>query len=122
LLEALCKINEGVLKTRKIPPLYESGVKYIRENGTEEWLDILHVLDEGGGDCEDLSCWRVAELRHAGLRSKPFAKWRRVDGIYHYHIQVVRYGSDGTPYIEDPSHHLGMEAGTEFSKVDERFV
>ena len=72
MLEALCKVNEGHLADRPYPPLYEAGVRYQREEGTEQWLDIPSVLEAGWGDCEDLACWRVAELRRqrrAGLRA-----------------------------------------------------
>jgi len=125
LLECLCLINEGLLgQEPSLPRLYESGVKYIREaKGQERWLDVLHIIKEGGGDCEDLACWRVAELRHQGVRAKPFAKWAKdAAGTFHYHAQVVRYREDGTHYIEDPSHRLGMRGGSDFAEVDERVV
>jgi len=117
LLEALCRINEDLLRTKACPHLYQSGVRYQPEDGTEEWLDIPHVIEAGVGDCEDLACWRVAELRHAGMKAKPYAKWKRVDGVYHYHALVLREGKDGQPVLEDPSHHLGMPAGTDRAPV-----
>ena len=65
LLDALVKTNRSELRTsringRKIPPLYKAGVRYAREQGTEEWKDCVNVLLDGYGDCEDLAAWRVA--------------------------------------------------------------
>lgn len=108
LMEALCKINQGHLKTGKFPALYKSGVRYQREDGTEEWLDIPNIVDAGWGDCEDLACWRVAELRNQGVKASPYARWRLVDGVYHYHAMVTRFGTGGNVWLEDPSRKLGM--------------
>jgi hypothetical protein len=120
MLEALCKINEGHLEQRRYPPLYEAGVRYEREQGTEEWLDIPSVIDAGWGDCEDLACWRVAELRKQGVRAGPYVRYRLVDGVFHYHAlvqlyrpQLVREGGCLVERLvpaglDDPSRKLGM--------------
>lgn len=120
MLEALCKVNEGHLADRPYPPLYESGVRYQREEGTEEWLDIPNILAAGWGDCEDLACWRVAELRRQGLRAGPYVRFRQIDGVFHYHALVMRYRPVLTrtaaglaerlepERLEDPSKRLGM--------------
>ena len=121
MLEALCKINEGHLAYRPYPPLYESGVHYERENGTEEWLDIPSIIEAGWGDCEDLACWRVAELRKQGHHAGPYVRYRNRDGVFHYHALVMRYrrvlrrkanGEVSEHFvqdvIEDPSRRLGM--------------
>ena len=58
-------------------------------------------------NCEDLACWRAAELvvRH-NIQARPvFMERRRSNGSYLYHI-LVRY-PDGR--IEDPSKILGMQ-------------
>lgn len=121
MLEALVKIDEGHLAQKPYPPLYEAGVRYQREAGTEEWRDIPAILENGWGDCEDLACWRVADLRRQGLRAGPYVRYRQVDGVFHYHALVaiyrpvihrapngkrverlVRVGTD------DPSKKLGM--------------
>lgn len=124
MLEALCKINEGHLAERPYPLLYESGVRYQREDGTEEWLDIPSIIDAGWGDCEDLACWRVAELRHQGHRAGPYVRFRRIDGVFHYHALVMRYRPvlqhTATGLVEqlvpvgldDPSRVLGMVPAT----------
>lgn len=107
------------------PRLYDSGVRYFPENGDEEWMDIPNIIERGGADCEDLSCWRVAELREMGIRAKPFIRWTRREN-YEFHVLVFRpdgelidlpprcplgqtyeIGADGS-IIEDPSLVLGM--------------
>ncbi len=57
-------------------------------------------------NCEDLACWRAAELRvREGILAEPTFIWKlRPNGGYLYHI-LVRY-PDGR--IEDPSRTLGM--------------
>ncbi|MFM7009973.1 MAG: hypothetical protein ACKO0Z_11695 [Betaproteobacteria bacterium] len=87
------------------PPLYRSGVLYKAETNTEFWQDIPSILKAKSGDCEDLACWRVAELNAIGVKARPYIKWREsgpMKGVYH---AVVRW-PDGR--IEDPSAALGM--------------
>jgi len=83
MMEALCRVNQthlqefAAFKARGLaknnyPSVYRSGVHYETEKGTEIWPDIPSLL-EGTmgpgvypgvfGDCEDLACYRVAELR-----------------------------------------------------------
>jgi hypothetical protein len=141
LLEALCRVNQSHIrhnrglvargKAKPLPLLYFSGVHYEREKGTEEWLDIPNVMraasgrpeygNDAWGDCEDLACWRVAELRErpaelgGGIKAKPFAKWkRRDDGSYAYHALVLL--PDGK--LEDPSLTLGMTWESDFLRLD----
>jgi hypothetical protein len=130
MLEALCQINQGHLASFPYPPLYQAGVRYQREQGTEEWLDIPSVIEAGWGDCEDLACWRVAELRTRGVNASPYTKFRRVDGVYHFHALVGIYeerdesdraSSESMPEfrlvkIEDPSLRLGMGWEEEFAR------
>jgi hypothetical protein len=120
-LAALTRINlHTILAYKKsgkpIPKLYETGIRYRMEPvGQEDWLDILscltaHDVELKGGpkatiDCEDLCCWRAAELQAEGVAAHPVFVWRKLpDGSHLYHI-VVRY-PDGR--IEDPSRRLGM--------------
>lgn len=125
MLEALCKVDEGHLADRPYPPLYESGVRYQREEGTEHWLDIPSVLEAGWGDCEDLACWRVAELRRQGRHAGPYVRFRQIDGVFHYHALVMHYRPERRKaaggravvrlvpdHIEDPSRKLGMVPAT----------
>ncbi len=83
LMEGLCRVNQTHLREmnafkergllqKAYPLLYRSGVHYETEKGTEIWPDIPSLLEgvmgKGvypgpWGDCEDLACYRVAELR-----------------------------------------------------------
>jgi hypothetical protein len=117
LMEAMCAIDLLHLRQQRYPKLYESGVVYRREDRTENWLDIPHIIKAGWGDCEDLVFWRVAELRQQKIKAAPFAKWRRVNGVYKYHALVRRFapGRDhfgrmvnAKAWLEDPSRRLGM--------------
>lgn len=89
------------------PGLYNSGVRYRREPPPKEnWRDIPTVLAAGCGDCEDLACWRVAEIRaRQGIkvRAVPIGRKGPADQLL-YHI-VVRWPDS---HLEDPSRRLGM--------------
>lgn len=135
LMEALVRINQshirqfrGLAKQKKVPApypqIYQSGIHYEPEAGTEDWLDIPNILNVPGGtfpgpwgDCEDLACWRTAELRedlHKPIKAKPFAKWRRKpDGAYGYHALTLL--PDGR--LEDASLILGMGNEPEFARL-----
>jgi hypothetical protein len=107
LLDALFTIDRQWLRSNpNAPRIYSSGVFYRAEPiGEERWRDIPSVLREGWGDCEDLACWRAAELvEREGIAARPSYRWRRRPGISIYHI-VVRLPNGR---IEDPSRKLGM--------------
>lgn len=88
------------------PLLYKSGVKYhFDRNAPDPWQDIPSTIAKGWGDCEDLACWRIAELRHHGnTDARPLLRWRKEGGRYIYHA-LVRLPDGRT---EDPSVALGM--------------
>ena len=114
LLMALMHIDILYLKEHpEVPALIgpggmgPAGVRYAEEPpGQEDWQDIPTTLKLGWGDCEDLACWRAAELRvRHNVQAEPTFIWKlRPNGGYLYHI-LVRY-PDGR--IEDPSRTLGM--------------
>lgn len=109
LLEALTRINVAAMRSARVPALYTAGVEYQREplcRYCEEWRDCLSVLEHGGGDCEDLACYRAAELQLQGIRARPYVRRPRLlqGNVLLYHIQVA--WPDGR--IEDPSRELGM--------------
>jgi len=194
LMEALCRVNQthlqqmeafrqrGLVK-RGYPSVYRSGLHYETEKGTEIWPDVPSLISGTmgtgrypgpWGDCEDLACYRVAELRElpfhyerqapwdrkvtevadprypqarayspsdalpiqvpvsgpedlkpdpawagwrrvpGGIKSKPFAKWRRgPTGNYHYH--ALTFLPDGR--LEDPSLVLGMGREADFARA-----
>jgi hypothetical protein len=108
LLEALTAVNVAWLREHNgaAPWLYESGVRYEEEPpGRDEWQDIPETIRRREGDCEDLACWRLAELRVRSLEhALPFVKCTVFGPRTVYHVAVRR--SDGR--IEDPSRILGM--------------
>jgi len=106
LLDTLTSIDLLYLARHRVPHLYTAGVRYERETGgRENWQEIATTLRLRRGDCEDLGCWRAAELQHAGIKARAFPRAkRRDDGSTLYHI-LVRH-PDGR--IEDPSRQLGM--------------
>lgn len=91
-----------------------AGIITIREEAPELVCDIrtdtgrfyLPESDVITSNCEDLACWRAAELRERyKVDAEPTFIWKlRPNGGYLYHI-LVRY-PDGR--IEDPSRTLGM--------------
>jgi hypothetical protein len=109
LLRALMDIDVAFLRANpSTPRLYDTALRYrVEPVGEERWRDVPTVLADGHGDCEDLACWRAAELRvKDGVRATPAYTWRREPGLRIYHV-VVRL-PDGS--IDDPSVRLGMRA------------
>jgi hypothetical protein len=106
LLEALIAANLAYLRKHPTTPtLYASGVIYVEEPGSREhWQDIPETLLRREGDCEDLCCWRVAELRLQNEHAIPFLRSRVIGRRRIYHVAVQR----GDGCIEDPSRRLGM--------------
>lgn len=74
--------------------------------GGECFRDIPRIIQNGGGDCDNVACWRAAEIRHhLGVAAQPYITWRkREDGGTTYHVIVL--WPDGSS--EDPSLLLGM--------------
>lgn len=132
-LEGLTNVNQwhitrALRASRKgqgfpIPPLYMSGVRYQEDPpGHEDWRDVFGVLKRGVGDCDQLTAWRVAELRVAGIPAEPVLKWQWIPreamiasgyparllrgqpGVWLVHC-LVRFPDGET---EDPSKILGM--------------
>lgn len=112
LLGALFDIDKAYLRDhRDTPELYSSGVRYKAEPlGLENWRDIPRLLETRLGDCEDLACWRAAELAvRRNVDARPVYRWRVLPtGATLYHIVV----SLPNGQIEDPSARLGMKKGT----------
>lgn len=106
-IEGLARLDEEILSVADFPPLYKSGVRYRKER-PDTWRHADDVLAAGWGDCEDLSAWRVAELRVSGVDPDAHVYVYR-SGPRRYHAVVAR--GDGT--IEDPSLRLGMHVSAE---------
>jgi len=103
-LEGFAFRCERQLERLRLPPLYSAGVRYRRERGTH-WATPREVWRAKGGDCEDLSAWRIAELRLSGQDPEATFALRHSGKPGLWHV-VVRRG-DGT--LEDPSAVLGMK-------------
>lgn len=86
--------------------LYEQGVVYQTEpRGEESFSTPLLVKERGYGDCADLSLWRVAELRNAGVPAAYdiyIQHPSRLRRVFHVRVRLP----DGR--VEDPSVKLGM--------------
>lgn len=145
LLWALVFADEAHLLVHpETPALYQAGVYWEAEKptgkspceggtGQEQFLGIRQVIAQGKADCEDLACWRVAEVRlgrgerrgiaprkgHPPVTPCPVPYPMRpkgpgvVPGFFKrliskntllYHIVVVYPNGR----IEDPSRRLGM--------------
>lgn len=104
MLEGLTVLDMVLMSAHpgRFPPLYESGIRYRREpDGRERWLTAPEMLAVGFADCEDISAWRAAELRLAGVPAKAVAIRT---GKRRFHGIVLL--PDKT--FEDPSVRLGM--------------
>lgn len=77
---------------RRTPPVYQSGIRFRAEpqegSGIELYQTIPEVLAQGWGDCDDITGWRVAELRSAGIDARP-ELLQIAPRVYH---AVVRIG------------------------------
>lgn len=113
LLDALFAVNVAYLKAHpETPSIYAVGpnkkplIHYEQEPlGQEDWQDIPTTIRLGYGDCEDLACWRAAELFVKGVNARPFFTHKVLpNGSSLYHIKVRL--PDGSE--EDPSKKLGM--------------
>ena len=96
LMEGLCRVNQTHLRQfdefkkrglieNSYPTVYGSGLHYETEKGTEIWPDIpsllMGTMGKGvypgpWGDCEDLACYRVAELRELPWHYERIAPWK----------------------------------------------
>lgn len=114
LCEALTRLDELYLADHPTTqPLYRAGVRYVPEDGSEEFADLPTVYQRREGDCEDLACIRAAELRRQGFPmavALPLEVPRGNDGVRLIHIVVVANPFDPVRTFEDPSARLGMRA------------
>ena len=105
MLTALFEIDKDYLEFYpNTPPLYRSGIIYCGEEGTENWQPIPKMLVEGRADCEDLACYRAAELSVRGVDAHPFLRRGLRGNKLLYHV-LVRLPNGS---FEDPSQKLGM--------------
>lgn len=107
------------LESKGAPASIMGALRAIADSagGGEHFRDIPRIIENGGGDCDNLASWRVAELRELGVNAKPYITWRqRPDGGTTYHVIVL--WPDGSS--EDPSLLLGMgQPDREPDRLDE---
>jgi hypothetical protein len=107
LLGSLTAINADYLaENPQFPLMYFSGVKYRHDKDADYWRDAARIREIGFGDCDNLSCWRAAELQvRFNINAIPVFMHRvKPDGTDLFHI-VVQYPN---LIVEDPSVALGM--------------
>jgi hypothetical protein len=121
-----------------LPPLYESGIRYERED-EEIWSDFLNMIIDGHEDCDALAAGRAGELMARGWRVMypydprdpvRFPGDEGYDEAMYYQPEsipaevmlrtnaelgrpglyhcIVRYWINGREYRDDPSARLGM--------------
>ncbi len=106
LLEALTVLDLIWLRDHPLTPHpYRAGIRYIPEDGSEEWPEIPFVIARGGGDCEDLAAWLAAYYRANGWPHAVAFPIRSDRNPRLYHCLVSRDGTTRT--VEDPSAELG---------------
>ena len=102
---ALVRINLRKLATYRIPLLYQSGVRYHQEHAEDAFQDCLSTYRRGFGDCDDLACWRAAELRKQGSEARVEVQFLSIEPNdsgspdFSFHAFVRR--ANGS--IEDPT-------------------
>jgi len=107
-LDVLVTIDLMEIPFYRLPPLYETGVRYRRElyrsaavpGVSERFLSARQVFAERLGDCEDLAAYLCAQRQLEGVKARAMP----IRSSVGWHI-IVRH-ADGT--IEDPSKVLGM--------------
>lgn len=118
-LEGLAALDEYIVGSGVVPPLYDSGARY-RKEPRDTWRHALDVDRQGWGDCEDLAGYRVGELRVTGEDPGAYI-YTYQTGPTRYHAIVGRTRGVipsfarsrlGWPY-EDPSLALGMTPNSE---------
>jgi hypothetical protein len=111
MLGTLTAINADFLEQNpNFPLLYMSGVRYHHDKNADYWRDAKATFDNRFGDCDNLSCWRAAELQvRFGINALPvWLHKKKADQTDLFHI-VVQYPNLD---IEDPSVALGMRLGS----------
>jgi hypothetical protein len=107
LLELSLDRARAEIRSGAVPPLYKSGVKYVSQpKSTCAFIPPSEVFRRKGGDCKQLTLWRLAELREAGEYATPRVIWIPEPKGFKAHALLRR--KDGR--IEDPSVNLGMKA------------
>lgn len=103
-VSGLTALNRVIRRSRRFPPLYESGIRYREEDGRDDWKHVGRLYADGEGDCEDLTAARAAELCDQGIPAYVAVVETATPGKFH---AIVRSAMGD----EDPSRILlAMEA------------
>lgn len=106
LTELLVPEASADIKANSVPPLYQSGVSYAKQNPRAcAFRSPSDVKKRKAGDCKQLVLWRLAELANAGEKGTPRVIWLNNKTGLQAHILIRR--ADGN--LEDPSVILGMK-------------
>ena len=93
----------GAFRRWKLPPLYQSGIRFAYEaghgSGVEDFASPLTTYQRRAGDCDDLIIYRLCELYCAGILATCFCEW--LGNALHVKVRLP----DGE--LEDPSVLLG---------------
>lgn len=105
ILESLSAVWARLMKAYPLPPLYQAGIRYREEpnlgSGLEEVAMPWRCYKRRWGDCDDLVCYRVAELRARGEQATVQVLRRR--GTRNFHVTVRR----ASGAVEDPAVRCG---------------
>lgn len=98
-LEGLTSANAVMISKYGLPPLYATGARYKREQGSEIWQLAGEIVRKGRGDCEDLAAYRAAETGGRVII---------IPGGRPRLLHAIVLHKDGS--MEDPSSVLGMRS------------
>lgn len=90
-VEEVKALRAALGKAAKFPHIKKALETVQDVLGGERFRDIGRIIENGGGDCDNLACWRAAELRQGGIPNiRPYmTKRRRADGGMTYHALVI---------------------------------
>ena len=124
---------ENVRQLRALPPerrwdvcrgLRDRSIRYIRLDSKEKWKLRDQVIEDKGGDCEDLAPAVAAEYFVHGYHARPVAYESSLTDLYHVVAEILipsarkvhpafagmyfRRTEQGAVYPLDPSREGGM--------------
>ena len=118
LLDCSVNLNLSFLRHHKVPPLYASGVVYLRD---KTWKDIPALYKKKRGDCKSLAPALAAEYLNKGIAAKPVFRFKKVAAnkiLYHILVMVPNKNGYEKKLYEDPSVRLGMGLNDSWQVLD----
>ena len=120
--DATTLVDVAMLRSRRFPKLYESGVRYRAEvrGGAFPGVERFQTVDSSNevrfDDCDGLASWRAAELIVQGIRARAYVV--RSPGVG-WHVVTLWWDREGRMHLEDPSARLGMLGGSMHDEEDD---